>query len=78
MTVDIADSVRLKNLPPKQRVGALDNELGRVNRMLLRRMQTRWVRWESERVRGRGVRRMQFPPLPPPPRSSVLVTVGSL
>lgn len=31
----------LKDLPKNQRLAALDNELGRVNRMLLRRMQTR-------------------------------------
>lgn len=35
--------VRLKKLPLKRRLGALDSELGRVNRMLLRRMQTRLV-----------------------------------
>lgn len=34
--------LRLKKLPLKRRLGALDNELGRVNRMLLRRMQTRY------------------------------------
>lgn len=35
--------VRLTKLPQKNRLGALDGELGRVNRMLLRRMQTRWA-----------------------------------
>ncbi|CAM9872439.1 unnamed protein product [Laminaria digitata] len=48
--MDIGDS--LKNLPPKQRVGALDNELGRVNRMLLRRMQTRGANFMSSRDRA--------------------------
>lgn len=36
-----AGTFRLQRLPRKRRVGALDTELGKVNRMLLRRMQTR-------------------------------------
>ncbi|CAM9548682.1 unnamed protein product [Ectocarpus fasciculatus] len=52
--MDIGDS--LKKLPIKRRLSALDNELGRVNRMLLRRMQTRGASFEipGDTVAGGG------------------------
>ncbi|CAM9270827.1 unnamed protein product [Ascophyllum nodosum] len=40
----------LQKLPRKRRLGALDTELGRVNRMLLRRMQTRGASFQAPGV----------------------------